>query len=151
MYQSKVTVSIARPRGDVFAYVADMRNRVEWHEDVMYAELLTSEPVRVGTVVCTRLRALGREYEYEWRVTEHEPPRRVVMESVAGRHPSSHEYDLAEVEGATELTVTVTVRLAGPLRIVRPAIAGRTQRGLERDVANVKELMEDGAEGPSAG
>ena len=145
MYESKVAISISRPREEVFAYVADARNRVEWHDDVMSAELLSAEPIRAGTIVRTRLRALGGEYEYEWRVTEHEPPRRVVMESVAGRHPSSHAFELADAGGATRLEITVAVRLQGPLRFVQPLVARRTQAGLERSAANLKVRLEEGA------
>ena len=65
---------IARPLDDVFAFVADARDRPRWDESVDTEELTSPEPIGVGSTVRTRLRSMGREYEYTWVVTEHEPP-----------------------------------------------------------------------------
>jgi hypothetical protein len=74
MFTSKVGVLISRPLDEVFGFVSDVRNRPRWDESVDSEELTSPEPIGVGSTVRTRLRSMGREYQYTWEVVDHEPP-----------------------------------------------------------------------------
>ena len=143
MFKRKVAVSISRPREEVFPYVADARNRPEWDEDVISEELTSSEPIRVGSTVRTRLRSMGREYRYEWKITEHEAPSRVAVESTDGPFPTRLEFDLAEEDGGTRVEFSLTGSPSGFLRLLQPLIARNTQAGLDRNFANLKDVLEE--------
>ena len=78
MFTRSVEVLIRRPQDEVFAFVADARNRPMWDDSVDSEELTSPEPIGVGTTVRTRFRSMGREYEYLWEVVEHRPPTRMV-------------------------------------------------------------------------
>ena len=142
MFTRTVEVVITRPLDEVFAFVADARNRPRWDESVTSEELTSPEPIGVGTTVRTKLSSMGREYEYAWEVTEHVPPNRMTIESTSGPFPTTLAYQLDGREGGTSVDFAVTGRPTGLLRLLQPLIARNTQANLDRGFARLKELLE---------
>jgi hypothetical protein len=128
----------------VFAFVADARNRPSWDDSVDSEELTSPEPIGVGTTVRTQLRSMGRDYEYNWRVTEHDPPDTMVIESTSGPFPTTLRYDIHEHDGASLVEFSVTGRPGGALRLFQPLIARNTQMNLNRGFPRLKRLLETG-------
>ena len=144
MFTRKVSVLIARPLDEVFAFVEDARNRPRWDDSVDSEELTSPEPIGVGSTVRTRMRSMGRDYQLDWEIVQHEPPNRQRIESTSGPFPTTLEYDLAEGTDGTRLLFSVTGRPAGALKLMQPLIARNTQRNLDRGFARLKELLERG-------
>jgi carbon monoxide dehydrogenase subunit G len=144
MFTRRVSVPIARPLEEVFAFIEDARNRPRWDDSVDSEELTAPEPIGVGTTVRTRLHSMGREYVYTWEVVEHRPPRRMTIESTSGPFPTTLEYELAERAGGTALDFSVSGRPTWPLRVFEPLIARNTQRNIDRGFARLKQLLEAG-------
>ena len=144
MFTRRVSVLIARPIEEVFAFVEDARNRPRWDDSVDSEELTSPEPISVGTTVRTRLRSMGREYVYTWEVVEHRPPSRMRIESTSGPFPTTLEYELGERDGATALDFSLSGRPSGVLRLFEPVIARNTQRNIDRGFARLKQLLEAG-------
>jgi hypothetical protein len=94
VFVRSVAVVISRPRDEVFAFVADARNRPRWDDSVESEELTSPEPIGVGTTVRTRLRSMGRDYEYTWTVVEHQPPDHMTIESTSGPMRTTLAYRL---------------------------------------------------------
>ena len=145
MFISKVAIHISRPRDEVFTYVADARNRPRWDESVESEELTSPEPIGVGSTIRTRMRSMGREYEYTWKIVEHDPPDGMVVESTSGPFPTTLRFEFTGRDAATELTATVTGRPTGLMRWFQPMIARTTQQNLDRAYARLKRLLETGA------
>ena len=146
MFTRSVSVKVAQPREEVFAFVADARNRPSWDESVDTEELTSPGPIGVGTTVRTTLRSMGREYEYNWRVTEHEPPHRMTIESTSGPFETTLEYVVTEAGLGTQVDFSVTGRPGGVLRLFQPLIARNTQKNLDRGFAQLKAVLEAGAD-----
>jgi carbon monoxide dehydrogenase subunit G len=144
VFTRRISVLIARPLEEVFAFVADARNRPRWDESVTSEELTSPEPIAVGTTVRTKLSSMGREYEYTWEVTEHVPPNRMTIESTSGPFPTTLAYQLDGRKGGTSVDFAVTGRPTGLLRLLQPLIARNTQANLDRGFARLKELLETG-------
>lgn len=144
MSTCRVQVLISRPLDEVFAFVGDVRNRPRWDESVDSEELTSPEPIEVGSTVRTRLRSMGREYEYTWEIVEHEPPNRMRVESTSGPFPTILGFQFDDREGTTEVQATVTGRPTGLLRLFQPMIARTTQKNLDRGYARLKRLLETG-------
>jgi uncharacterized membrane protein len=142
MFTSKVTVQISRPLDEVFTYVADARNRPQWDESVDNEELTSPEPIGVSSTVRTRMRSMGREYGYTWKIIEHDPPKRMVVESTSGLFPTTLVFEFAGADGGTDVTATVTGRPTGLMRLFQPMIARTTQQNLDRAYPRLKELLE---------
>jgi carbon monoxide dehydrogenase subunit G len=142
VFTRTVAVQIARPPADVFDYVADARNRPQWDEDVISEELTSPEPIGVGSTVRTRLRSMGKEYEYNWEIVEHRSPTHVTIESTSGPFPTTLAFVLAERDGGTSLEFAVTGKPGGPLRLLQPLIARNTQANLDRNFPRLKQALE---------
>jgi uncharacterized membrane protein len=137
-----VAVVIARPVDEVFAFVSDARNRPSWDDSVNSEELTSEEPIGVGSTVRTRMRSMGRDYEIDWRIVEHEAPTRQRIESTSGPFPTTLVYDLAGDADRTSVVFSVTGRPSGPLRLLQPLIARTTQRNLDKGFARLREVLE---------
>ncbi len=142
MFTCKVEVSVSRPIDEVFAYVADVRNRPRWDESVDSEELTSREPIGVGSTVRTRLRSMGREYQYTWEIVEHEPPNRMRVESTSGPFPTTLVFQFFNRNGETEVQATVTGRPTGIMLLLQPVISRATQTNLDRGYARLKRLLE---------
>jgi hypothetical protein len=145
MFTRCVAVVIARPPEEVFAFVSDARNRPSWDDSVESEELTSAEPIGVGSTVRTRMRSMGRDYEIDWEIVEHEPPSRQQIESTSGPFSTTLVYDLTGGPNATSVRFSVTGRPRGLLRVMQPLIARSTQRNLDNAFARLKEVLEGGS------
>jgi len=143
VFTRTVAVQIARPPEEVFAFVADARNRPLWDESVDTEELTSPEPIGVGSTVRTGLRSMGRDYVLTWEITEHEPPTRQRIESTSGPFPTTLEYRLNAREDGTHVEFSVTGRPAGGLRLLQALLARNTQRNLDEAFPRLKRFLED--------
>jgi uncharacterized protein YndB with AHSA1/START domain len=144
VFTKTVTVQISRPRGEVFAFVADARNRPLWDDSVETEELTSPEPIGVGSTVRTGLRSMGRDYVLTWEIVEHEPPTGQTIESTSGPFPTTLAYRLRAQDGGTLVEFSVTGRPTGILRLLQPLIARNTQKNLDRGFPRLKQLLETG-------
>jgi carbon monoxide dehydrogenase subunit G len=144
VFVRSVVVVISRPREEVFAFIADARNRPRWDDSVDSEELTSPEPIGVGTTVRTKLRSMGRDYEYTWEVVEHDPPYRMTIESTSGPFPTTLAYKLEGREGGTWVDFSVTGRPTGLLRVLQPLVARNTQANLDRGFERLRQLLEAG-------
>ena len=135
------SVHIARPVGDVFAYVTDPTNSPKWNSTVL-ASSASETPVDVGTTIRSRVRFLGRTSDLDATVREFKPNTRFVTESL-----KPYRYVLiwtfSPENGGTRVVRAGDIDFRGPLKFLSPIlirpIARRTdQASLER----MKSLLE---------
>lgn len=73
------------PPERAFAFLADLANLPRWQSGVTRAELLTDGPIAVGSAARVATELMGQNIEADLRVTELDPPRRLVLATeVAG-------------------------------------------------------------------
>jgi uncharacterized membrane protein len=142
MFTCEVEILVSRPLDEVFAFVGDVRNRPRWDESVDSEELTSPEPIGVGSTVRTRLRSMGREYQYTWEIVEHDPPDRMRVESTSGPFPTTLVFQFFDRDDKTEVQATVTGRPNGFLRLLQPMISRSTQKNLDAGYARLKRLLE---------
>lgn len=142
MFTRSVAVVINRPQDEVFSYVADARNRPSWDASVTSEELTSPEPIGVGSTVRTRFPSMGRTIEYTWKVTEHQPPSRMVIESTSGPFPTTLTYQLSTSEGGTRVEFSITGRPGGIMRVLQQLLARQAQGNLDRAFPRLKRLLE---------
>ena len=145
MFKRSVSVTIARPIEEVFAFIADARNRPQWDESVDSEELTSPEPIGVGSTVQTKLRSMGRDYEIDWEIIEHQAPSRQRIVSTSGPFPTTLVYGLESNGDSTQVDFSVTGNPGGALRLVQPLIARNTQSNLDKGFARLKRLLETGS------
>lgn len=128
---AKVTgeIVIERPIDDVFAVVADERNEPRYNPALLSADLLTEEPVRVGS----RFKAVhssghGR-MEMTVELTEYNPPHRIASVTTASWAEIRGAVTFEPVGAATRMRWAWDVRPKRFAKLLTPlvGVVGRRQ------------------------
>lgn len=138
------TVRIARSPDEVFAFLTDPGNRSRWDASVVSEELTSPEPVGVGSTIRTRMSAMGREVEFDWRVTRFDPPLGMAVVSTEGIMPTATAFAFAAADAGCEVTATIDGRPSGMLLLAEPIVAATVRTTLGTALARAKVLLEGG-------
>lgn len=142
----RLTVTIDRPVGDVFAVLTHVENAAKWSRAVE-EKLTTPGPIGVGS----RRRAVvpsfaGRTMENVMELTEFEPDRRLSMRGVSGfPFPVRMTIDLKDQGDLTRLDWVTVLEPGGLLRLADPLLAALYRGALATDLRTLKSMMESGA------
>lgn len=135
-------VTILRPIEDVFAVLTDVTLTGRWYPVQVEEWWTTQPPHGVGSVRRARVTLLGRAMENDAVVTEYEPPRRAAMKGLSPSAPFDIRFAFEPIDGGTFVNVDSTFNLRGVMRLIGPLFISRYERGWERGLANLKQLME---------
>ncbi len=137
-------VEIRRPIEDVFAVLTDVTLTGRWYPAKVEEWWTTAPPHGVGSVRRARVTVMGRGMENDAVVTEHEPPRRAGMKGLSSSAPFDVTLVFEPIADGTRVAVKSTFHLRGLMRLVGPLFIGRYERGWDRGLANLKQMMEVG-------
>ena len=129
----ETSISIARPRAEVFAFVADPTRFPLWNSAVT-----SVEPTAESTYVMRRRLPTG-EAENGLEVTQSEPPVAFTVRTTYGATPFTYRYRFAEADGGTIVTLAGEVELSG-LYSLLPTRA--FVRGVDANLATLRQLLE---------
>ena len=141
------TIETDAPVAAVFRYVADFSNTQSWDPTVSRASRLTTGPLREGSRFEVFLPILGRELRFEYRISDLQLDRRVVLEC---EHDLVRSLDTIEFEPrrANEEGCLVhydaDLRPRGaaylldlPIHLAFQISGARSARGLARELARL--------------
>lgn len=104
---------INRPREEVWTFMTALENSPKWIEGVKETKQITPGPMGPGSKI-QETRTLGRYTEtFEIEVREFEPPRKYSAAAKAGRAEFVYTFELADAEGATDITMHARARGEG--------------------------------------
>ena len=136
---------IGRDREAVAAFAMDPANDARWIGALTSVRVLTDGPVGPGTQVERVASFLGRRIEYVNEITELEPGRRLAMRSVKAPFPMTVEYafdDDDDGDGATRARIRAGGDASGFYAIASPLLSAMVKRGIARDLATLKRMLE---------
>ena len=152
MVRIETSIEIAAPRLDVFRYCHNLDQRPHWDERVVGAELITSPPVRRGSLVRIEVGRAG-EFDFTWdgEYIEYASPRRSMLR-VLDAAPSSpfksgtETWEFTKVDNGTRLSLTWEYQPSGLLSSISDVLGKRssTRRVIQRSLKNLKSLIEAG-------
>jgi uncharacterized protein YndB with AHSA1/START domain len=152
--ESRITISA--PRDEVYAYIADMANRVAWMDNFLKDFRLTRvHTVGVGAgasfVVDAPLFPLRAEYQ----IVEAEAPRYLRERGRIGRWGRTTgwiEWELAESYGSTELTVTTWSEPGIRWDGIKEGLGARPwlRRQLNGSLRRLRKIFEEESDRPPA-
>jgi Polyketide cyclase / dehydrase and lipid transport len=142
-------ILIGRPVEEVFDFVADERNEPRFNARMARAELLSPEPIGVGSLFLAESRMMGRTVEITVEFTVFERPRLLGSRSSSisrGRQgrPLLTEGSLTfePVPEGTRMCWSWDVETRGVLRLLSPLVARMGRRQEQTIWANLKQLLE---------
>jgi phage-related protein len=148
MIRSQASIRIARPAPLVFDFVATdfFRNYRHWSPEVVSLQAITDGPVGLGSQGRQVRIDMGVRTVCRFRVSRFEPTRRIDFQCTSPNILSS--YRIAQEGEATRLTFLFEYSGSNVLlRPFRKQIDRTVQRGVEKVVRKIKDLLE--SQGPT--
>ena len=141
----KANILIECPANKVFEYIGEdlFLNYPKWSPEVKELEQLSNGPVQLGTVARQVRVDHGHRSESRFRITIHEPHRRVGFAGIS--EPFRCIYELQERDTPNSVELVFTFELLEVQALMRPfeqLIRSAVQDGAERTVRNIKRLVE---------
>ena len=135
---------IARERPAVAGFVMDPANDTRWIKALDSVRTLGDGPVGPGIRVERIASFLGRRIEYVNEIVELVPGERLVMRSVKAPFPMEVRYELDEAGDGTRMRIRATGDASGFYRVAGPLLGAAVRRGIERDLDELKKVLEGG-------
>jgi hypothetical protein len=137
----RTSVTTPRHPDDAFKFMASFENVAEWDPGVVQAERVGSGELGPGSCFRVLVSSAGRRLPLVYRITEFDPPRRVLLVAETSSLRSVDEITVAPAPSGATVTYDANLELLGPLRIFNPALAlvfnrigGRAAAGLRREL-----------------
>ena len=141
MIQHEVSVQLARPVDQVFAFLADPRNLPTWQSDLIEIEQLTEGPLSAGSHIREVRRMGQRQSENRAEVQVFEPNQRLVLKTTT-QPQVTVSYWLEADNGQTRLKYQFVMLTTGIMRLLEPLIAGAIKKQSDQDFEKLKHLLE---------
>jgi uncharacterized protein YndB with AHSA1/START domain len=138
-----LSVDIARPPDEVFAYLADPSNLPAWQESAVEAH--REGGPGLGARVVERRRMLGHEVESTLEVSEYEELRLLTLRTVKGPIPLEVRHALSPSGTGTRLEVAIEGEGGGMLGLARKMAVRAAERQFKGDFERLKRVLESGA------
>ncbi len=130
--RAELTIEIARPPEEVFAYLTDVSHVPEWQAGVKSAEL------RDGRIEESRS-LFGRELHTTLEIVEEEEPSLFTVRALDSPVPFTVRHELEPADGGTRLTVTADGDVPG---FAAGLLARRAEKHFRKDFDRLKQILE---------
>jgi len=143
MMKVKQSVVINLPPEEIFAYLADLDNLVDWSSPVVAVRKISQGAMCVGGVLRTTMRFLGRWLDITFEVVEFELGRCLTIKSISGAAPCLFSYQFEPVEdNGTNVCLETVIHFTGMAGLAEPVVTRVIRRQLEHDLLTLKDMLE---------
>ena len=140
MPEESNTITIARPAGDVFAFLADAENDKQWRGGVI--EMTRTSGQGVGATYRQIVAGPGgRRIDADIEITEFVPDQRIAFRTTKGPVRPTGSYELQAGEGGTVVTFRLAATLGGVKKLMAPMVA-KTMRSEVAALTELKRVLE---------
>ena len=146
MTEFKAQVVINRPMEEIFAAIADMNKMDTWQTNVLESRMTSSEPIAQGSTYVYTMQLFGRRVETSGEIIHYEPPTKWGYKATSGPFPMSGYIMLETAPGGTRATWIVDAEPGGFFALARPLLKRMSERQLEGNLKNLKDMLEQPAE-----
>jgi Polyketide cyclase / dehydrase and lipid transport len=140
----ETSIVIQRPTSQVFAFVSNAENDIQWRSEVVSMKNVTPAPHGAGTRTVEVAKVLGKQLETTTEIVEFVPDVRMSRRTLSSQTPVTTARSVWAVEGGTRFTykLQADVTEVFMFRLFRPILEWWTQRKVEGYMAKLKEIME---------
>ena len=147
MPQIKYSVTIDRPIGRVFRYVADVKNAQKWQPDVRRA-YDDGEALRVGAIIsqdrATRLMQWPLDLNAD--VIDYRPNKLIEYKGALGRFSVHGRLEFESSRRTTTVTESLDVRMGCMYFMFSPLMTSVMQRRTRKTLETLKSVLESEAD-----
>ena len=141
MPSAQHSVSIRRPVGAVFAFVADGENAMRWRPGVLDVSHQSGEGL--GAVYRQGVKGPGgRRIAADYEITAFEPDRRIAFHAIAGPVRPTGEYRFAAQGDGATVSLSLDATLTGWKRLLMGRAVQSTMDSEVRNLDTLKSILE---------
>jgi uncharacterized protein YndB with AHSA1/START domain len=144
-------LDICAPPPAVFRWLTQ-RDKVRQWLNLLDCQITRDTTGRVGTMLREVYQVKRRQVELPVEVIAYQPNRRLVVRTKTRKQDTTFDYRVRRSHQGTRLTVVMTIRLLGYMKIVGllagAMIKGRIARGCQEDFGRLKQLCEQDSPSP---
>jgi uncharacterized protein YndB with AHSA1/START domain len=149
MTHFETTVQIARPRDEVFDYVADPRRFPEWNSAVTSVVPLDGTSGAAGRYLMQRLLPTGAATN-QLEIVAWRPPEELAIRTTTGPTPFTYRYEFTANGPLTLIRLSGDVTLGGSASLLGSLAARAIKRGVDANLATLRDILERGGGGGAA-
>ena len=138
----KMSIDVHRTAADVFAYVSDVKNNVEWEKEVVEMEYTSEGPVGVGSTGRRVEKYMGTE-ESTLEITEYEENQRVAVAFASPKFQGDLRWDLEPIDDGTRVQFQMRGQAKGlVLKLIMPLFMPMMKRQVRRNFDTFKGILD---------
>src|SRR5215469_14687566 len=138
----KQSVFINRATEEIFAYMSDIENLVDWSSVTISTRKISPGELHVGATVKSTIRFLGKWLDITFEIVEYEPSRYLTFKSITGVTPCLFSYQFEPTEdGGTILSQGTIIHFTGAiLDLTESVVTSVVRSQLEHDLLTLKDI-----------
>lgn len=140
MFTFENTVVIDQPIEEVFAFVVDLPSLPKWNYYVLSVSPTSPKPGSVGSTY----HQIRKNDEQDLRISQLEPNRSLVVETVPPSKPELRREITFEVQGDGTRIIDKWQLDMGVPKLLEPLAANRAKSGVRENLEKLKVLLESG-------
>lgn len=140
---ARYTTTVTSPwsPAEAFAYMADMRNFVDWDPGVRRAELVAGDGPGPDAEYLLAVKGFVGGLEMRYRTLDHQPDSRILLRADTRTLASVDEIVVSPVPSGCTVTYDAELTLKGPLGLLDPAL-GLAFKGIgDRAAAGMRRVL----------
>ena len=135
-------IIIQRPVADVFAYINNFANDVQWRGGVR-SMTQNTPAVQVGTETHELMHFMGQDYHTDAQITEFLLNSKSSFKSTKATFPINGWRLVEAADGGTRVTMHTEIEISGLMALGAPLLAGMFSRQMRADLVTLKGLLEN--------
>ena len=142
MPEVKGTIEIGRPVEEVFDYLADPKNNLDWEKSVEANELTSDGPMGLGSKGRRVENFFGRD-ESVWEVAEWRPNELAAFKAESDKFVGDFEWRTESADSGTRVTYRFSGSAKNPFfKLLMPLMMSFFKRQISKDYQKLKEILE---------
>jgi carbon monoxide dehydrogenase subunit G len=146
--RAELTIEIARPPEEVFAYLTDVSNLPAWQSGVSRAQIEDGGEPRAGVRIRESRTMLGRELDTTLEIEEYEAPWLFVLRALNSPVPFRVRHEVEASGEGTRLTVVGEGDTGFLPGFASGLMARRAEKQFRKDFERLKRLLESAPRRP---
>jgi len=135
------TVFINRPQQEVFDFMSNLENGIQWRS-LESSKRTSDDPIGVGSTWREASKFMGREIELDIEFISYEPPYQFIAKAISGPFPMEITYEFESQDGGTLISLSAKAEVSGFFKMAEGLVGKQAEKLSETELAALKKLME---------
>jgi uncharacterized membrane protein len=142
MIKNENSIVIDRPIEEVFAYVGDLENGLQWQSNLLDVRRTTEGPLGIGTQYTSVRKLMGRKMQDTVEFVAYEPNKGLTFRSTSRSMPMETSQRFESTAEGTRVTTVIELHPGGFMGLAEPLLAANLRRWMETHFGDLKDLLE---------